>query len=214
MQRSKFITAGCLAAALTIAGTQLAFGPAQPAKEKGTKAEAAQPDHDKMMQEMAQYMNPGDEHKLLAKLVGKWDCVAKFYMAGPDGAKQEMASKGEATFTSELDGRWIRQDFKGDVMGEKFAGFGHSGYDKMKKKYVSTWADTMSTSMMTMTGDYDKATKTLTMAGSMEMPGVGNMKMRHTMVEKDANTYVFTMYGEMGGMPESKEGEITYTRRK
>ena len=212
MKCSKIVMSGCVVAALALGESQLAFGPMQPEKAPAGKP-PAMPDFEKMMEEMEKYRNPGPEHEVLKGMVGTWDCAAKFFMPGPDGAMQEMTSKGEATFTSELGGRWIRQDFKGDMMGESFAGFGHTGYDKMKKQYFATWADTMSTSMLTMTGDYDKATKTINMTGSCEMPGVGLTKMRHTVTHKGPDSFVFTMYSDMG-QGETRDGEIVYTRRK
>jgi hypothetical protein len=174
----------------------------------------AAPDMDKMMAEMAKYSNPGPEHKRLAEMVGTWDCAAKFWMPGKDGKIEEHPSKGQATFTSELGGRWIRQNFSGDFMGDKFEGIGFSGYDSFKKQYVGTWMDTMSTCFLTMTGTYDEATKTQTMTTEYEMPMMGKIKSRHVGVAKDANTYIYTMYSSTAGAPEVKEGEITYTRRK
>jgi hypothetical protein len=222
MKVSKIVMSGGVIAALVLGASQLGFAPQPPKTDKNTKDKpaapaapaAGQPDHEKMMEEVMKYAEPGPEHKQLAAMVGTWDCAAKFNMPGPDGKMQEMTSKGEATIVSELGGRWFRQDFKGDMMGSPFAGIGHSGYDRYKKKYIATWMDTMGTGLMLMEGTYDDATKTLTMQGSYDMPGMGQVKARHTTVQKDPNTVVFTMYSTMAGMPESKEGEITYTRRK
>ena len=40
-------------------------------------------------------------------------------------------------------GFWLLLDYKGDFGGMKFEGKGATGYDPNKKKYVSTWVDSM-----------------------------------------------------------------------
>lgn len=230
MKLSMIITSVSAVAVLTVAATQFATAARQPDKnlkdqaqkglqdvknkvDKAVKDATGQPDHDKMMEEMMKLAQIGPEHKRLANMVGTWDCSAKFVMPSSDGSMQEMESKGEAKIISELDGRWFRQDYKGDMMGEVFKGIGYTGYDNGQKKYVATWMDTMSTGMMTMTGTFDEATKTMTMQGTCDMPGMGETKFRHTTVEKDPNTVVFTMYRTGPDGKEIKEGEITYKRR-
>lgn len=212
MKLSTLVTSVSVAAALTLGAAQLASGqPEKDAKKSQPAAPAGQPDQKAMEEMMMKMAEVGPEHKMLARAVGTWDCSAKFFEPDATGKVVEKASKGEAKFTSELEGRWIRQDFKGSFENMPFSGIGFSGYDKAKSEYFATWADTMSTSMMIMTGKYDEATKTLAMSGSFSMMGM-DIKARHTMQEKDANTYVFTMYHDMGG-GEMKAGEITYTRR-
>lgn len=210
MKPSMIVTSVAVAAAAIFAGSQLATG--QPDKEK---APAAQPDQEKIMEEWLKLAQPGEEHKMLARMVGTWEANAKFFMEDPaTGNVQEIPSKGEATFKSELEGRWIRQDYKGVFAEGPFAGIGFTGYDNSQQKYVATWMDTMSTSMMQMTGTYDPATKTLTMTGSFDMPGMGKLNARHVMTEKDPDTYVFMMFHSGPDGKENKEGEITYTRKK
>jgi hypothetical protein len=213
MKLSTLVTSVSVAVAVTLAASQLASGARQPEKDakKGNKDGAgAQPDMQAMMEEMAK---PGEEHRLLAHSVGTWDCTTRTWMPGPDGKMAEATEKGEAKFTSELEGRWIRQDYKGAFGGMAFAGIGYNGYDKATKKYISTWMDNMSTSMMNLTGTYDAAKKSFTYTGSMLMPGMGDMAIRCVSEEKDANTFTFTMYHAGPDGKEMKDMEITYKRR-
>lgn len=209
MKLSAVVTSVSVAVALTLAASQLASAARQPEKDVKKQAPAGQPD----MEEMMKLGQPGEQHKMLAKWVGTWDCSASFTMPGPDGKVETMESTGVAKFTSELDGRWIRQDFKGQFGPEEFSGIGFNGYDNAKKKFVASWIDSSTTQMMTMTGDYDAATKTLTMRGTYSMPGMGELKARHTFEEKNPNTFIFTMYHTGADGKESKEGVITYKRR-
>lgn len=231
MKSSKLICTVALALGLAVGGGLIAAAGRQPeknlkdtlkdaskslenkAKDAATKL-AGQPDHDEMMAEMMKMGQPGPEHKELAKLIGVWTCVSKFNMPGPDGKIAETTSKGEATFTSELGGRWIRQDFKGDLMGMPYAGMGLSGYDNVQKKYVSTWMDNMSTSMMTMTGTHDQATNSTTLTGDYMMPDGTTVKSRYVSKMINDNEFIFSMFHTGPDGNEVKEGEITYTRKK
>jgi Protein of unknown function (DUF1579) len=153
---------------------------------------------------------PGPEHELLKQDVGTWDATVEIFEPG----KPPAVSKGSET-TSLVGGFWAVSDFKSDLMGQPFEGRGTVGFDTNKKKYVSTWVDSMSTGFMTGEATYDSKTKTMT--GFMEGfdPAQGKtVKMRETTEWKDADTKVFTMF--MTG-PDGKEVQtmkITYKRRK
>src|SRR5262245_40983715 len=104
---------------------------------------------------------PGPEHEVLKKLEGVWDITMRF---------GGMESKGRVTYKMDLGGLWLVSSVESDLGGMKFQGRGMDSYDAGKKKYVSVWVDSMSTTPMTMEGSYDAAKKTLTMAG--EGPGM------------------------------------------
>jgi Protein of unknown function (DUF1579) len=153
---------------------------------------------------------PGPEHELLKQDVGEWDATVEMFEPG----KPPAVSKGSEK-TTLVGGFWAVSDFKSELMGQPFEGRGTVGYDTNKKKYVSTWVDSMSTGFTTGEATYDPKTKTMT--GVMEGfdPAQGKtVKMRDTTEWKDADTKVFTMY--MTG-PDGKEAptmKITYKRRK
>jgi uncharacterized protein DUF1579 len=154
---------------------------------------------------------PGPEHEILKQDVGTWDATVE--MAEP-GKPTPTVSKGTET-TSLVGGFWAVSDFKSEMMGQPFEGRGTVGFDTNKKKYVSTWVDSMSTGFMTGEATYDPKTKTMTGFVEGFDPGQGsNVKMKQTTEYKDADSKVFTMY--MTG-PDGKEVpmmKITYKRRK
>jgi Protein of unknown function (DUF1579) len=152
----------------------------------------------------------GPEHELLKSDVGTWDATVESFMPG---APQPMVSKGTETNTL-VGGMWLVTDFKSDMMGEPFQGHGVSGWDPTKKKYVGTWVDTMSTGLGLSESTYDAATKTMT--GTFEGPGPAGeiMKMKSTVVLKDADTRVFTMSGPGPDGKDTTMMRITYKRRK
>jgi hypothetical protein len=145
---------------------------------------------------------PGPEHELLKKHVGTWDLVMKF---------GGMETKGTSTYKMDLGGLWLESRVESEIFGMKFQGHGMDSYDAAKKKYVSVWFDSMSTSAMTMEGTYDKDKKTLTMSG--EGPGMDGKPTKHTAVSewKDDDTLHFSMYMGDGKDPAFT---IVYKRRK
>src|SRR5579864_6610723 len=129
---------------------------------------------------------PGPEHEMLKdKFEGDWDASMDF-----GGNK----SKGTAHYKMGIGGFWLLMDFSGDFGGAKFEGKGQTGYDPLKKKYVSTWIDTMTPHLLLLEGEFDKEGKTYTETG--EMPGPdGKMQKTKSVYEfKEKDSIIFTMY--------------------
>jgi hypothetical protein len=149
-----------------------------------------------------EFPKPGPEHEFLKKMEGKWDVTMK--MAGSE-------SKGAATYKMELGGLWLVSSFECDLFGTKFTGKGLDSYDANKKKYVSVWFDSMSTTPMIMEGTYDKEKKSFTLVGD----GVGMdgkpVKNKSVSTMKDDDTIEFSMW-----MGDAKDPmfTITYKRNK
>ncbi|HZN41296.1 MAG TPA: DUF1579 domain-containing protein [Planctomycetota bacterium] len=151
---------------------------------------------------------PAPEHQKLTASVGTWDAVVE--MMGEDGKPQTNKAVSEITA---IGGLWVIDDFKGSMGGADFHGHGTTGYDPAKGKYIGTWIDSWSTSIMTLEGTYDAAKKALTMSGTG--PGMDGKPVLHHMVttEKDANTRVFEMFVPGPDGKAMKIMTITYTRR-
>ncbi len=151
-------------------------------------------------------IEPGPEHKVLQEAVGTWDAVVK----EPGGEE----SKGVMTVTSECGGLWTVSKFQMPMGGQTFEGRGLDGYDTTKKKYVSVWVDSMSTSPMLFEGDYDKASKSLTLTG--EGKGMDGKPARFKSVTKvrDKQHQTFTMYILGADGKEQRMMTIEYTRKK
>lgn len=145
---------------------------------------------------------PGPEHEALKKLEGTWDATMKF-----GGAE----SKGTMVYKMELGGLWLASSFDGKFGDGKFSGKGFDTYDATKKKYVSVWMDSMSTTPMMMEGDYDKEKKTVTLSGTGMGPDGPASKFKSVSVLKDDDTIHFSMY-----MGDAKEPAFTidYKRKK
>jgi hypothetical protein len=145
----------------------------------------------------------GPEHEMLKKLAGDWDATVSF-----------MGSESKATSHSEvgLGGLWLLTEFKGEFAGAPFAGRGTMGYDPAKKKYVSTWVDSMSASIMFSEGSFDADGKTFTETGSGTGPDGKPTKWRNVHEFQSNDKAVFTMYMTTDGK-EAESFKITYQRK-
>lgn len=152
---------------------------------------------------------PGENHKLLEHFVGTWDVATTMYHG-----EEVMTSKGKSQGESVLGGRYVADHFEGEMMGMRFQGMGVTGYDNVKKKFVSGWIDNMSTGIFTHEGTYDAAKKEFTFTGSMPNPMGGEVKSRMTIVLDSADQHTMTMYHSAKEMPEMKVMQLVYTRAR
>lgn len=197
--RSTFITVTCLCMVLM----------ALPVLAKDKKS-GKQMDPQDMMETYKKLATPGEPHKLFASLAGSWTTTTKSWM---EPGKPPMESTGSAEMKMLLDGRFLQQEFTGEMMGQPFSGVGIDAYDNLRKKYVTAWADTMGTGIFIMEGTASADGKTITLRGQHGEPGGGQMRHRAVWKIVDANTQTFDMYGAHGHGKEMKMLEIAYTRK-
>jgi hypothetical protein len=127
--------------------------------------------------------------------------------------KPPTESTGTADMKMLLDGRFLYQEFTSQMMGQPFSGIGIDGYDNLRKKYVTTWIDTMGTGFFTMEGTASADGKTITLKGQHAELGGGQMTHRAVWKIVDSNTQTFDMYGTHHRGKEMKMLEIAYTRK-
>lgn len=166
-------------------------------------------DEKAMMELWKQAATPGEPHKLFATLAGSWTTATKEWM---EPGKPPMESTGTAEMKMLLDGRFLYQEYNGQMMGQPFTGIGIDGYDNIRKKYVTAWMDSMGTGIFIMEGTASQDGKTITLKGSHPEPGGGHMSHRAIWKLIDANHQTFDMYGAHHGRKEMKMMEITYQR--
>lgn len=168
----------------------------------------------KQMMEAHQKANaPGDAHKKLEPLIGKWKTATKVFMAGPKGPAVESAGVAENKWV--LDGRFMLSTSKGDLMGLAYEGMGLTGFDKNRNLYVATWSDNIESHLLTMKGTVDHQTgKVFTWYGEMDEPmlKVYGRMVRYITRIIDKDKYVFEIYDLHAG-ENYKVVEITYTRQ-
>ena len=171
------------------------------------------------MHKMMEMAKPGDNHKILADMVGTWKYKVKFWMA-PGAPPSE--STGTTVYKSIMGGRYVIGDVTGQMempgadgkmKKTEFKGMSIDAYDNVKQKFISTWLDSMGTGVTTLEGSYDPATQSLTYTGTTEMmPGMTS-KVRQVVKVGDKNQHSMDYY-EDRGQGEMKTMEITYARKK
>ena len=147
---------------------------------------------------------PGPEFDILKGMEGTWEATIK--VGGQD-------SKGTMTYKMGMGGLWLMSKFEGEFMGQKFEGHGMDSYDANKKKYVSVWVDSMSTSPLVMEGTFDPAEKKISLEGMG--PGMDGKPAKSSMVtELKGKDEMFSSMSGPG--PDGKQAvmmTITYKRK-
>ncbi len=184
--------------------------PVQPGVEKDKKKEGKM-GMQEMMEVYAKLATPGAPHKVLASMEGSWNAKIKSWME-PD--KPPAESKGTCEQKMLLGGRFLQQEFTGDMMGSPFNGIGVTGYDNHTGKYVSTWMDSMSTAILVFEGTASTDGRTITQESNYDTPIKGPLKWRSVTRIIDDNTWSFEMFETGRGRDEQRMMEITYTRKQ
>lgn len=183
------------------------------AKSDGPKPLAPQFDSGGMQRYM-EVCTPDFHHKKLGDWIGTWDTEIKIHEGGPDAPP--TVTKGTATFEWLANDRWLQQKTDGTLMGFPLKGFGLLGYDKYKQKYVGSWCDSMTTTLLHFEGNFDRSDKTLIMFGPMDEPMSGEhdkcVKYVWRLLDKDK--MVFEVHDLPIGEENTKVYEVTYTRKK
>ena len=159
--------------------------------------------------------SPSEHHDKLQTFVGLWDVTSKFWM-DPNAPPSVSAGTSEVIWI--LDGRFIQENYQSTIqMGENtvaFEGLGLLGYDNQKQQYVGTWADTMSTSLITLVGQFDSEGKIMTSVSQYICPMTGQptkSRMVSTITNEDEHLFEIFQTGPDG--QERKTIEIAYKRR-
>ena len=163
-----------------------------------------------MMEAFKKAGTPGAAHEVLHAMSGNWRVKATMWPA-PGAPPQRSNGKAKAKMV--LGKRFLRQTYRGTFMGKPFDGMALVGYDNIAKKYVSTWADSMSTTLMTSQGEADATRKVITYTTQYSCPIVNGPKQSKMVVRLvNKNKYTMEMYDRDPKGKEFKAMELVYTR--
>ena len=172
------------------------------------------------MEKMQKLGTPGAGHEVLKPAEGVWTVKSKSWMNPGDKAQE---STGTAKMEWVLDGRFLKQEFKGswkDHTGKdvQFEGIGYTGYDNMTEKYTSTWMDSMMTGMfVSNNGNFNASKKTITDEGNFSCPMTGEAKKwfkSEWKIDPKKNKQTFTMYMKDEKGKEYKSMVMEYTKNQ
>lgn len=150
----------------------------------------------------------GPPHQRLQGLAGTWDAVV--IVRGPTG--EEQRTRGTLTTETLADFHTVDR-FEGELMGMKFVGHGVNGYCAVRRQYFTFWTDSMTSSPMSLAGDFDEASAELRLKG--ECYGMsGKLEPCRTVLHLvDGDHSTFTLYGAGPDGTDVEHLRIEYTRR-
>ena len=178
--------------------------------ETQKRQETKTDDMQKMMEVYKKIGTLGAPHKLLANLSGSWTTKTTAWMS-PDEPPVEGTGTCEQKMI--LDGRYLQQEYTGEMMGSPFTGINLIGYDNHTKKYESTWIDSMSTGIYYFEGRASADGRTITQESNYDDPVRGPTVWRSVTRIVDDNTLKYEMYLTSKGGKKEKMMEMTMTRR-
>jgi len=159
------------------------------------------------MEKAAKLAQPGPGHEVLKLFVGKWKSAITAHF----DPTMPMKGKGQTTNTMILGGRFLQMEGDGTMMGMKVANVQILGYDNRNGKYFIFSIDEMGTYAVTAEGDYDEATKTLTLRGT-EQEGDMKFDFRFVIQFVDKKTIKMDVIFAFPGQGEQKMVEGVYTK--
>ncbi len=209
MNTTRIPVAALIAGALLLGSMQ---GRAQD-KAKADNPQAS-PDEQEMMKKWEQVSTPGEAQKKLGDLEGTWDVEMSIWMGGPE--HNPTVTHGAAVNSWVLGGRYLRQEYKGEMMGMPFEGIGYTGYDNYNKKYVGFWIDNSTTQMATMSGLTDRSGRVFTFYGTMDewMTGENGKAVKYVTRIVNKDKHIFEVYDLGIDGPNQRVMEAVYTRKK
>jgi hypothetical protein len=162
-----------------------------------------------MMELWKKWAVTDDHHKELAWYVGTWDTETTGVGPAP--------AKGVTEFKWIMEGRWLSQEMKSELFGMPYHGYGIMGFDRFKKKWVSTWVSNMDTAMLRFEGvvvDPTGKTKSLYCDMDEYLTGEHDKPARGVYRKVDEDTFKYELWDMAIGVDGQKVLEITYKRRK
>jgi Protein of unknown function (DUF1579) len=168
---------------------------------------------------------PGAMHRRLDALVGEWDVVMTFFIAGGTAEKPLVANgmTCRREWIAETGNRHMRDVTTGTVVGNPYYRLVILSYSTMDKSYEWNTVDALNTMMMTYKGAQDSASATgdIVMSGEFTDQGVlgdahaGKRVGRRTVIKIESrDRHVFELYFTPPGERERLVSRAEYTRRK
>lgn len=165
-----------------------------------------------MMKSAARFTQPGQNHKLLEKFLGKWTTQTRFFM----GEQAGPPSPGTAEFSWLMQGRWLQSRGEGSMMNMPMQLFYLLGYDNFKQSFVSTGVSSLDTAMTRVEGDLTQDGTALICYGTIDeyLTGEHDKTVKYVWRFVSDDTIVFECHDLPIGETHTKVLEVKYTRAK
>jgi hypothetical protein len=168
-------------------------------------------DQEEMRRKAEAAATPGPAHRTLDAFVGNWKAEVKCWME-PGGSPEVTQATANARWT--LNGRFMEEEFHGEMMGKPFSGLTLLGYDNTKQTFNTVWVSDMQTSIFTSEGKGENGNKVITLEGQTTCAATDrkDITMKTVFRVLNPDKHVFEMYDKSQG-ENAKVMEIIYTRQ-
>lgn len=116
------------------------------------------------MAKAAKLTAPGGHHRELERFLGTWTISSTLSMAG----QTTPPEPGTVTWSWLMEGRWLKAEGNGSMMGMPFSIFQLLGYDNFKMSFVWTGVSNLDTAMVHAEGDMDPSGASLILYGTLD----------------------------------------------
>ncbi|MDA8016214.1 MAG: DUF1579 domain-containing protein [Thermoanaerobaculia bacterium] len=163
-----------------------------------------------MMNRAREFTAPGEHHQLLSRFLGTWDTEFRITMM-----PNQPAEKGEATFGWLVDGRWLKQESTGTLMGQPMQAFMILGYDNFKQSYVTATVGSVDTALLTSEGDLDPGGEVLITYGTLDeyLTGEHDKMVKYVWRFHSEDRMTMEVHDLPIGEKNTQVIEVTYTRK-
>lgn len=185
---------------------------AKKAQPKGEKLPGGS-DKDAMMAMMMEMAQPAAEHAIIKSFDGTWTADLKMWM--DPTSTEPTEAKGEMKCSMLHGDRYLIGHFTSTFNSMPFSGTLMWGYNRIDKRYESTWCDAWGTGLMMTHGQPSKDGKSIESTGTFRMPDAEGKLVEITQREKTTMLAKDKFFQEMWHATkegEKKVMEITYTR--
>lgn len=168
---------------------------------------------------------PGEMHRRLDALIGRWNVAMTLYIAGGSREKPIIASDLICfrEWIAETGNRHLRDITQGTVAGNPYYRLGILSYSTMDKRYEWNTVDALNTNMMTYKGARGSASLRgeIVMSGEFTDQGVlgdayaGKTIRQKTVIKVESfDRHIFELYFTPPGEKERLVARAVYSREK
>ncbi|MEQ8768479.1 MAG: DUF1579 family protein [Planctomycetota bacterium] len=166
----------------------------------------------KMMLQAEKYTKPGPHHEWLGQLVGSWESETRLFM----GNQATPPEKGTTEISWLMEGRFLKMEGHGSLMGMPMDSFYILGYDNFKQSYVTCAVNSIETALRTSEGDIDPRTGALIAYGTIDeyLTGEHDKMVKYVYRLPSPDKLVIEVHDLPIGETGTKVIEMTFNRKK
>jgi hypothetical protein len=168
------------------------------------------PDMQAAMEKAKKVTQPGPNHKVLERFLGRWQTESRMFMSGQTTPPEKGTAEGKWL----IEGRWMTIESTGSMMGMPMQTFTLMGYDNFKQSFVMTYVNSIDTAMLRSEGDLDRTGKMLIAYGTLDeyLTGEHDKMVKYVWRFQSDDKFVLEVHDLHIGDENTKVIDVTYTR--